>query len=168
MSIDDQIKQRAREYAASRELQIVEEIGSGNDGVVYSTDRVSAIKALKYQKLYQNERNVYQRLASFNIDTVEGFSVPRLIDCDDNLWTVEMEIVTRPFVLDFAGAYLDEEPPYFHDEEIMGEWLKDRQDRFGDRWETVATILACFRRYGIYLADVKYDNIEFASDDTGA
>jgi len=36
----------------------------------------------------------------------------RSVDFGKLLWIVEMTIVTRPFVLDFAGAYLDERPDY--------------------------------------------------------
>ncbi|MFQ5734167.1 MAG: hypothetical protein ACE5KM_19700 [Planctomycetaceae bacterium] len=80
---------------------------------------------------------------------------------DDQLWVVEMEIVTPPFILDFAGAYLDQQPPYYRDEQMMAEWQAEKRDVFGERWGTVTGILARFRRHGIYLADVKYGNIEF-------
>ena len=33
-------------------------------------------------------------------------------ECIDILWVIEMEIVSPPFVLDFAGAYLDHRPDY--------------------------------------------------------
>ena len=35
-------------------------------------------------------------------------SRPPVIVFDDDLWVIEMTVVERPFVLDFAGAYLDE------------------------------------------------------------
>jgi hypothetical protein len=45
-----------------------------------------------------------------SIVDVAGFAVPQLIHHDDRLWVVEMGIVSPPFVLDFAGAYLDLRP----------------------------------------------------------
>jgi hypothetical protein len=40
---------------------------------------------------------------------------------------IEMTIVSRPFVLDFAGAYLDS-PPEFS-AEIWSEWEAEKRDQ---------------------------------------
>jgi len=65
------------------------------------------LKCLRFERLYRNERNVDQRLALLECDEIAGFNVPRLINFDDSLWIVEIQIVSPPFVLDFAGAALD-------------------------------------------------------------
>jgi len=74
--------------------------------------RHSAVKVLKFQPLYERERNAYFRLRERGVVEVLGCNVPQLIEHDDDLWIVEMSVVTRPFVLDFAGAYLDFPPDY--------------------------------------------------------
>ena len=56
-----------------------------------------------------------------------GLRVPRLLQFDDDLWVIEMTIVSRPFVLDFAGAYLDM-PPDFSDE-VMADWHAENARR---------------------------------------
>jgi hypothetical protein len=114
---------------------------------------------LRYKPLYQCERDVYRRLAEDGISSVVGFDVPRLINYDDELWVVEMGIVSPPFVLDFAGAYLDEAPNF--PDEIMDEWRQEKKEQFGDRWPEVQDIMREFRKLGIYLADVKPGNIMF-------
>lgn len=151
MPIDSETKQRARQYVRSHNLEITDEMGSGFDGVVFSTSRPSAVKALKHEELYRNEKAVYLRLNENDIQEIDGFSVPQLIHFDDECWVIEMDIVTRPYVLDFAGAYLDKKPPYLFNEEVMGEWQKEKEEIFGDRWDTVTGIMASFRRHGYTL-----------------
>ena len=70
-----------------------------------------------------------------------------------------MTIVTRPFVLDFAGAYVDA-PPEFS-EDIWAEWEVEKREQFGGRWGAVRAVLDAFEDLGIYLADVSPNNIAF-------
>ena len=70
-----------------------------------------------------------------------------------------MGIVSPPFVLDFAGAYLDQAPDF--PDEIMEDWRAEKKEQFGDRWGVVQDIMREFRKLGIYLADVKPGNIMF-------
>jgi len=95
------------------------------------------------------------------VNDILGFAVPELICDDDTLWVIEMEIASPPFVLDFAGAYLDHRPDFPDD--VLEEWEAEKLEQFGEeRWEIVQSIMAAFRRFGIYLADVKPGNITFA------
>ena len=64
---------------------------------------------------YLRERAVYERLRDAGVSEILGFNVPQLIRFDDELRIIEMSIVARPFVLDFAGAWLDT-PPDFPEE----------------------------------------------------
>ena len=74
---------------------------------------------------------------------VAGFAVPQLIHHDDRLWVVEMGIVSPPFVLDFAGAYLDRRPDYPDD--VMEEWQAEKLEQIGEeRWQIVQS--PCQRR----------------------
>jgi hypothetical protein len=70
-----------------------------------------------------------------------------------------MTIVTRPFVLDFAGAYLDA-PPIFPDE-TWAAWELEKLDQFGARWPKVQEILAALEEMEIYMVDVSPSNIAF-------
>ncbi|MBI3861327.1 MAG: hypothetical protein HY290_05480 [Planctomycetia bacterium] len=155
----DSVEARARQYAARYERTIQDELGFGYDGIVFSTSRQSATKALRYEALCQRERDVYFRLTDEKVLYVCGCRVPKLWHWDDELWVIEMEIVSPPFVLDFAGAYLDQEPDF--PEEVMAEWRAEKKEQFGDRWGEVQSIMREFRKMGIYLADVKPGNILF-------
>jgi hypothetical protein len=64
--------------------------------------------------------------------------------------------------VDFASAYLDSEPPYANDPNVMEPWEEEKIEQFGDRWPTVRNVMYAFQAYGIYLSDIKPGNIEFA------
>ena len=106
----EELVSRTTEYCTKYGCAIETELGFGYDGIVFSTTCQSAIKVLRYEPLYQKERDVYLRLTEQEILNVNGFHVPELLHYDDELWTIEMRIVRPPFVLDFAGAYLDRLP----------------------------------------------------------
>jgi hypothetical protein len=156
------VEERCQQYLAAHQLKGLRELGFGLDGIVVSTDRQSAVKSLRYEPLYVRERNVYLRLQSRNVTEVMGFEIPRLVGFDDDLWIVEMTIVSPPFVLDFAGAALDRRPQYPDD--VLTEWQAEKAEQFGDRWPTVRLIMSSFAGLGIYLSDVKPGNIEFPPD----
>jgi hypothetical protein len=108
----------ARLYAVRHQLEVAESPGSGKDGIVLVATRKgkpadSAIKVLRWAEAYDREKRVYERLRNENIRTVLNFNVPQLLGHDDELRVIEMTIVKRPFVLDFAGAYLDQRPDFF-------------------------------------------------------
>lgn len=153
---------RARTYLERYQLTQKDQLGGGIQGLVLSSTRPSAIKAHVRPEFYEREKAVYLRLMERAVTMVEGFEVPQLVGFADDLWIIEMEIVSPPFVVDFASAYLDQQPPY--DAEQWEQWRAEKQEQFEDRWETVETVMAVFRRYGIYLADVKPGNIMFDDD----
>ena len=156
---------RLQVYASHRGAQLMERLGFGQDGLVYATDQESVLKCLRYERLYQNERNVYQRLALLGCEEIAGFNVPKLINSDDELWIVEIQIVTPPFVLDFAGASLDRPSQIFVEmsEDDQQEWIETSIEMYGDEWPLVETLLAQLRRHKIFLADVKPGNISLRS-----
>ena len=132
-------------------------VGSGQDGSVWATTTNTAIKVLNFEPLYERERSAYFRLLEHDVSNVMGCDVPRLMDYDDELWVVEMTIVTRPFVLDFAGAYLDVPPAY--SPEMIEEWEREKAELFEDDWPKIKAIRAAFRAFGIYLTDLTPNNI---------
>jgi hypothetical protein len=108
---------------------------------------------------FLRELAVYQRLKAARITKVLGFNVPQLLRHDDGICIIEMTIVTRPFVLDFAGAYLDM-PPEFSDD-VWAEWEAEKQEQFGARWTRVKAALASLEEMDIHMVDVSPSNITF-------
>ena len=101
---------RAGQYTTKQGIVVEDELGFGFDGIVLATSRQSAIKVLRYEPLYQRERDVYLRLHARRAVQVRGFKIPRMLRADDELWVIEMTIVSPPFVLDFAGRISTSDP----------------------------------------------------------
>ena len=160
--MENPFREKADAFAAQLQIEVGRKLGFGWAGIVISTSRQSAIKVFRHERLYQRERDVYHRLAERHVVRILGFDVPQLVGFDDDLWIVEMTIVSPPFVLDFAGAYLDQKPDY--PPEVLADWMEEKAEQFGERWSKVQAIMWAFSKLGVFLADVKPGNIEFAND----
>lgn len=162
----DDLELRAREYAQRHGLTLGRQLGSGVHGIVFvgksqpqkgaGTTR-SAIKVHRQAPDYRRERDVYLLLKENGLTAIGAFRVPELVRYDDELLIIEMTVVTRPFVLDFAGAFLDR-PPEFS-EEVLADWRAEKQEQFEGRWREVEAILRFLESYGIYMVDVTPNNI---------
>jgi hypothetical protein len=106
--------------------------GVGQDGFVQRSDRLTAVKFFDRADRFAREREVYVLLRDKGIHDVAGHRVLRLINVAEDLLAIEMSIVERPFVLDFAGAKRPEKVPDF-EQHVIDEHLQHLQDLFGDR-----------------------------------
>jgi hypothetical protein len=161
--VDIAIK-NARAYAARHQLLLVERLGFGIHGSVHVVeDKIKgdrqAIKAHHAAEFYLRERAAYELLRSAGVSEVLGFHVPQFLRADDELQVIEMTIVTRPFVVDFAGAYVGA-PPEFS-EEVWAEWEAEKREQFGARWRTVRAVMDAFEDLGVHVVDVSPNNIAF-------
>jgi hypothetical protein len=142
----------AQAYALRRGLRIAERLGFGIHGVIFVAENntkagKTAVKAHRSAEPYFRERSVYERLSRIGVHELLGFNVPQSIAFDDELRVIEMTIVARPFVLDFAGAYLDIPPDF--PEETWAEWEIEKREQFEERWPTVQTVLAALEGFDI-------------------
>jgi hypothetical protein len=159
-----ELLRRADEYSQRKGLTIGPALGAGVHGSVFAGESQaeslkSAIKVYERELFYQRERDVYFRLRDRGVTSVRGCNVPKLLGYDDRLWVIEMTIVARPFVLDFAGAYLDRAPDF--SDEVMADWRAEKAEQFEGRWPKVQAILASFRSLGVIIQDVNPGNISF-------
>jgi hypothetical protein len=159
-----ELVRRAQEYCHRTGLVIGEQLGFGVHGIVLAAQNQSkggpsAVKAHERQPDYQRERDVYLRLQEHGVADIRGCQVPELVGYDDELLVIEMTMVARPFVLDFAAAYLDEPPDF--SEEVLADWRAEKQEQFGARWPEVQAILAFLESYGIFQTDVNPGNVSF-------
>jgi len=107
--MEETLLQNARAYASRHQLQLAERLGFGIHGIIFVAEDNSkagktALKVHRSAEAYLRERGVYERLRDAGLSQILGFNVPQLIRFDDELRIIEMSIVARPFVLDFAGA----------------------------------------------------------------
>ncbi|MCA9189137.1 MAG: hypothetical protein R3E01_06850 [Pirellulaceae bacterium] len=151
MTTRDELLRRAELYAQRHGLVLGEQLGFGVHGIVLVAKNQTdpgrfALKIHEREPAFQRERDVYLRLRDRAVREIRGCHVPQLLRYDEALWVIEMEVVTRPFVLDFAGAYLDKPPDYTT--EVLADWRAEKQEQFGDRWPEIELILASLERYG--------------------
>jgi hypothetical protein len=83
--------------------------------------------------------------------------VPQLLNFDDELQIIEMTIVRKPFLLDFAGATLDHRTEF--PDEVWSDWVEGKREQFGNRWSAVQKVISELETIGIYLNDVSPSNI---------
>jgi len=154
-----------QQYASRKGLQVRETLGSGIHGQVQMVqgDAVlggTALKVYFEEVFFRRELAVYERLKEAGVRELLGFAVPQLIRADDELLALEMTVVERPFILDFAGAYLDQDAPQF-DDAVWETWEADKRETFGLHWPEVEAVLTTLKRYGIHMLDVNPGNVAF-------
>ncbi len=162
--MEEILVQNAQAFASQHELQLAERLGFGIHGIISVAEDKSkagktALKVHRSVEPYLREREVYQRLRDAGVSEILGFNVPQLIRFDDELRIIEMSIVARPFVLDFAGAWLDT-PPDFPDE-TWAEWEAEKREQFGTLWPRVQAVLDALEALDIHMVDVSRSNIAF-------
>lgn len=121
----------------------------------------AAIKVFYHGEFFRRELLVYERLRDAGVREIRGLVVPQLIRADAELLVLEMTVVERPYLLDFAGAYLDDAAPQF-DDEVWEPWEVDTREKFGERWPEVKAVLGALEDYGIHMLDVNPGNVALA------
>ena len=164
---DEEVMRRADDFARRHGLKLGEQFGYGVHGIVLAAESQSepgrsAVKVHEQEPAYRRERDVYLRLQEHGVSELRGAHVPQLLGFDDELWVIRMTVVARPYVLDFAGAYLDR-PPEFPDE-TMNEWRRDKEEQFGSKWNEVERILWSLERLGVFLVDISPSNISLIDE----
>jgi len=120
----DNIEQRASAYASLHGMQITDRLGFRVDGTVFSTSASTAVKVHHQHEAYRREQDCYFRLLKHGVIDIHGHHVPQLIWSHDELRIIEMTIVSRPYLLDFAAAHLDSAPSF--NDEIIEQWHEEK------------------------------------------
>jgi hypothetical protein len=161
--INPELLTRAQQYAELSKIALDWErpLGHGTDGAVWKSNVDTAVKVLERERGYFNERDTYLRLEEYGFtEQIDGFWIPKLVGYCDELWTIEMDFITKaPYVLDFAKVRIDR-PPDFSDEVIRDSEIKGRE-LFQHYWPRVKQLMASLESIGIYYLDPQLDNIKF-------
>lgn len=162
------VKRRAGVYATARGLHICGELGDGKDGIVFNATSQRgepvALKVFVREEAFRRELAAYLRLRDRGVGgavRLRGHNVPVLLGHDDGALAIEMTVVDRPFVLDFASAYLDSPPEFPPEvwEEREARW----RDIFEADWPKAQQIVRALRTLGIHQLDPSPGNIGFQS-----
>jgi hypothetical protein len=165
--MDEDLDSLAERYALRRNIKLGERLGFGIHGTVFAVEDNTkpgffAVKFHREQRPFESECRVYQRLCEEQTTRILGFNVPQLLSFDEEFRAIEMTIVRPPFLLDFAGARLDEAPDF--SEDALRQWGEEKAEIFGERWPEVARILAALQAFDVYLLDVNPRNISFPEE----
>lgn len=155
--IPDDVLARRDAFCDARSRRVVDLRGWGVDGYVWQTDEDSVVKVCRRQSAYTHERDVYFRLRQRQLYQLQGFRLPRLLDFDDRLLTLELTYIRPPYLLDFGAAALDQCPPGF--DPYDPHWIAEQSRKFDRDWPDVQRLLDALRQYGIYYTDVHTQNI---------
>jgi len=155
----------AEAYCARKGLRLLERLGAGIHGIVFTVEGNTEFgpAALKFHfssEPYLREKEVYERLSKLGVTEIRGFDIPQLLDFDDDFLALKMTIVMPPFLLAFAGAYLDFAPEF--SDEIWEDWTRKNEEQFGANWPMAQIILGDLADLGIHMHDPSPSNIRFA------
>ena len=84
--------ERLTKYVSRKSMQLLERLGSGVDGLVYSTNKGSAVKAHRTKALFEKELQVYEQLKRHPDNDFAGFNVPNQEEYHFDCWVIEMEL----------------------------------------------------------------------------
>lgn len=163
--MDEELENLARRYEHRRNITLGDRLGFGVHGTVFAAvdNKKSGFFAVKFhtdERPFERECRTYERLREEQVAQVLGLNVPQLLRCDQEFRAIEMTIVRRPFLLDFADAHLDRGPNFSDD--VLREWEKEKAEVFAEKWPEVTQVLSALQGFGIYLGDINPGNIGFA------
>lgn len=159
MSHPLQARKLAEQFIAGK-YEIVDDLGSGTDGWVFSLKPHSVVKVHQAQHTFQNELEAYRRLRANDVSMIGRFNVPQFISHDADMRALEISFVTPPYLIDFGKCHFDEEIDFT--EEAWEIWYARLEELFGDGVSEVVSVRNhLIRRYGIYHDDLSLDNLNF-------
>jgi hypothetical protein len=165
--MDEELLEKLGCFEAKYGVRRIRRLGSGIHGIVFlmRSERGDwrAVKILGLCAAFERECEVYGRLRGLGVTEIRGHQVPILLRVDDALLAIEMSVVERPFVLDFASAYLDF-PPKFA-EGAMEHLDEEMRENFGFHYEDARRILEELEEHGIYQTDPSPRNIGFPEEE---
>lgn len=155
---NDKLVIRAKDFGHSRQILIDfgNPLGVGQEGIVWKTNRETAVKVFDRIGNFDREVYCYLKLKERDIDEIAGFTVPRLIDFDPEFLVVEMSIVSPPYLLDFGKSWMTR-PDYTSEQ--WAEYEEEKSSLFDGNWELVQSALSALKKYGIWYIDPTPNNI---------
>ena len=162
--MDEDNIDKAEAWLVRHDSRVIGRLGFGIHGIVYRVEHNAlpgslALKIHYSKGPYRREKEIYERLKEAAVLEILGFRVPQLIGFDDTFSALELTIVKPPWVLDFAGAWLDF-PPEFPDE-VWDDWRRKNEEQFGADWPVARLILSELEDLGIHMHDPSPANIHF-------
>jgi hypothetical protein len=133
-------------------------LGWGIGGYVYlSPDTLTAVKVHRREEGFQTELEAYWRLRKLGMTKLHGLNIPRLLSHSPELKLIQMDVVTTPFLLDFAGVLF--RPPDFTDD-AMQHWTAAIEGWYGPNAWFAHMVHHSLARHGMYYVDFRPTNMK--------
>jgi len=134
-------------------------LGAGVGGYVYlSPDLRTAVKIHNHEHGFRRELFVYRRLRELRIIRLNGLTIPRLHDARPDLMLIQMDFVSAPYLLDFAGVLLQPLDIVF-DAERIEYWHESIAGFFGPNAHIAYAVYNTLAKHGLYYVDFRPSNL---------
>jgi hypothetical protein len=134
-------------------------LGWGIGGFVYlSPDSLTAVKVHTTDEGFQRERDVYVRLRKLRMTQLHGLTIPRLIAVEGDIRLIQMDFVSAPFLLDFAGVRY-QRPEVEFDAERIQYWHETIVERYGPNASIAYAVHHSLAQHGLYYMDFRPSNM---------
>jgi hypothetical protein len=135
----------------------LQRLGWGISGFVYlSPDAQRAVKVHTRAEGFAIELKVYRKLQALGITRLHGLTVPKLRDHRNDFNLICMDVVSAPFLLDFAGVLFN--PPDYS-EDTMDGWHRSIAERFGPNASVAYSVYHALAKHGMYYMDFRPSNL---------
>jgi hypothetical protein len=136
---------------------VLHRLGWGISGYVYlSPDAQTAVKVHRRPEGFATELRAYQTLQANGITSLHGLTIPKLRDHRIDLKLIRMDVVSAPYLLDFAGVLFS--PPDFSDD-VMEHWRARLVAAYGPNAHVADTVYGSLARIGLYYLDFRPSNM---------
>ena len=145
----------ARKHFGSTDRPVA--LGWGISGFVFlSPDTHTAVKIHSTAEGFATELQVYRKLGTLGIDELHGLNVPMMRDWRSDLRLIRMDVVSAPYLLDFAGVMFD--PPDF-DEDRWAYWRETISGFYGPNDWVAYDVYRTLAGHGLYYVDFRPSNM---------
>jgi hypothetical protein len=159
MSLDHQVAAKiAQDYL--RTTKPLKRLGWGIGGFVYlSPDGRTAVKVHRHEEGFFRELEVYRRLRKLRITQLHGLTIPKLRGYRADVKLIQMDFVSPPFLLDFAGVRFSP-PEVEFDADTLEHWHATIAGFFGPNASIAYAVFNSLAAHGIYYLDFRPSNLK--------
>ena len=145
----------AQEFIGTTEP--LDPLGWGVSGFVFVTPDVrTAVKVHHQPSAWFTEVKAYSILKQHRIVSLHGLTIPKLRAYDEARQLIQIDFVSAPFLLDFAGVTF--EPPDFSPE-VMADNVAAIHEKFGPNAHIAFDVYHSLAMLGIYYLDMRPSNL---------
>ena len=135
----------------------LERLGWGVGGFVYLSPKPGRVVKVHHGHHFGVELEVYQRLRRMRMTQLHGLHIPRLLSAREDYQLLEMDFVSAPYLLDFAGVLF---APPDYPEDAMEKWHADIAEAYGPNATLAYAVYHSLEQHGLWYMDFRPSNMK--------